>query len=65
MDRRYKHLLSEERGVIIAEHRRRASLQAIGALLGQHASTVSGELRGGRKNDGQYSPHLTTDDGYP
>lgn len=35
MDKRYKHLNGEERAVILAEHRRAASLQAIGLLLGQ------------------------------
>ena len=34
MDRRYKHLDSEERGVILAEHRRGASLREIGGRLG-------------------------------
>jgi IS30 family transposase len=56
MDRRYKHLNSEERGVIFAEHRRGASLRAIGSLLGRHASTISRELRHGRGGDGHYSP---------
>jgi IS30 family transposase len=40
MDKRYKHLNGEERGVILAEHRRGASLGAIGALLGRSASTI-------------------------
>ena len=48
MDRRYKHLNGEERGVILAEHRRGASLQAIGLLLGRSASTIGRELRRGR-----------------
>jgi len=34
MDKRYKHLNGEERGVILAEHLRGASLGAIGLLLG-------------------------------
>ena len=48
MDRRYKHLNGEERGVILAEHRRGASLQAIGLLLGRSASTIGRELLRGR-----------------
>ena len=56
MDRRYKHLNSEERGVIFAEHRRGASLQAIGSLLGRHASTIGRELRRGQSSDGTYDP---------
>ena len=48
MDKRYKHLDSEERGVILAEHRRVAYLQAIGLLLGRSASTIGRELRRGR-----------------
>ena len=48
MDRRYQHLDSEERGVILAEHRRGASLRAIGLLLGRSASTIGRELRRGR-----------------
>ena len=43
MDRRYKHLNSEERGVIFAEHRRGASLRAIGSLLGRSPSTIGRE----------------------
>jgi IS30 family transposase len=56
MDRRYKHLDSEERGVIFAEHRRGTSLRTIGSLLGRHASTISRELRRGQGDDGHYSP---------
>ena len=48
MDIRYKHLDGDERGVILAEHRRGASLQAIGLLLGRSASTIGRELRRGR-----------------
>jgi IS30 family transposase len=48
MDRRYKHLDSEERGVILAEHRRGASLREIGGLLGRAPSTICRELRRGR-----------------
>jgi len=47
MDRRYKHLDSEERGVILAEHRRGASLRSIGRLLSRSGSTISRELRRG------------------
>ena len=47
MDRRYKHLDSEERGVILAEHRRGASLREIGDLLGRAPSTIGRELRRG------------------
>ncbi len=50
MDRRYKHLDSEERGVILAEHRRGASLRGIGMLLGRSASTIGRELRRGRSD---------------
>jgi hypothetical protein len=48
MDRRYKHLNGEERGMISAEHRRGASLRAIGSLLGRSASTIGRELVRGR-----------------
>ena len=44
MDRRYKHLNGEDRGVILAEHRRGASLGAIGLLLGCRASTIGRDL---------------------
>ena len=44
MDKRYKHLSGEDRGVILAEHRRGASLGAIGLLLGCRASTIGREL---------------------
>ena len=40
MDKRYKHRNGEERGVILAEHRRGASLQAIGLLPGRSDSTI-------------------------
>ena len=36
MERHYKHLDAEERGVILAEHRRGSSLRQIGRLLGRH-----------------------------
>jgi len=48
MDKRCKHLNGEERGVILAEHRRGASLGAIGALRGRSASTIGRELGRGR-----------------
>jgi IS30 family transposase len=52
MDKRYKHLDGEERGVILAEHRRGAGLQAIGLLLGRSASTIGRELLLGRPEGG-------------
>lgn len=48
MDRKYKRLDGEERGVILAEHRRGASLLEIGGLLGRAPSTICRELRRGR-----------------
>ena len=48
MDKLYKHLDGEERGVILAEHRRGASLREIGDLLGRAPSTISRELWRGR-----------------
>lgn len=57
MDRRYKHLNGEERGVILAEHRRGASLGALGALLGRSASTIGRELRRGRPEGGSAQPY--------
>ena len=56
MDRRSKHLSSEERGVIFAEHRRGSSQRSIGGLLGRPASTICRELARGRQNDGSYCP---------
>jgi IS30 family transposase len=56
MDRRSKHLSSEERGVIFAEQNRGSSQQAIGRLLGRPASTISRELARGRQADGAYCP---------
>jgi IS30 family transposase len=56
MDRRSKHLSSEERGVIFAEHGRGSSQQAIGRLLGRPASTICRELARGRQTDGSYCP---------
>jgi len=64
MDKRYKHLNGEERGAILAEHRRGASLGAIGALLERSASTIGRELRRGRP-EGEpaqpYCAHLGAD----
>ena len=57
MDKRYKRLNSEERGVILAEHRRGASLGAIGALLGCRALTIGRELRRGRPEGEPTQPH--------
>jgi hypothetical protein len=56
MDRRCKHLSSEERGVIFAEHERGRSQRAIGRLLGRPASTIGRELARGRRADGRYCP---------
>ena len=56
MDRRSKHLSSEERGVIFAEHNRGGSQRAIGALLRRPASTICRELARGRQEDGTYCP---------
>jgi hypothetical protein len=56
MDRRNKHLNSEERGVIFAEHQRGNSQRGIGRLLGRPASTISRELARGRQDDGGYCP---------
>jgi IS30 family transposase len=56
MDRRSKHLSSEERGVIFAEHNRGNSQQGIGRLLGRSASTIGRELARGQRVDGSYCP---------
>ena len=56
MDRRSKHLNSEERGVIFAEHNRGSSLRAIGELVCRPASTICRELARGRQDDGTYCP---------
>jgi len=58
MDRRSKHLSSEDRGVILAEDLRGSSQRAIGALLGRAASTICREPARGRQDDGSYSPQL-------
>ena len=57
MDKRYKHLNGEERGVILAEHLRRASLGAIGLLLGRSASTIGRELLRGRPKEEPAQPY--------
>jgi len=57
MDKRYKHLNGEERGVILAEHRRGASFRAIGRLLGRSASTIGQELRRGRPEGEPAQPY--------
>ena len=48
MDKRYKHLNGEEGGVILAEHRRGASLREISDLPGRAPGTIGRELRRGR-----------------
>lgn len=58
MDRRGKHLSSEERGVIFAEHGRGSSQRVIGALIGRPASTIGRELARGRQDDGSYCPQV-------
>src|SRR5680860_559955 len=56
MDRRNKHLSSEERGVIFAEHNRGGSQRSIGQLLQRPASTICRELARGRQESGIYCP---------
>jgi IS30 family transposase len=56
MDRRNKHLSSEERGVIFSEQNIGSSQGAIGRLLGRPASTICRELARGRQADGSYCP---------
>jgi IS30 family transposase len=56
MDRRSKHLSSEERGVIFAEHSRGSSQRVIGTILARPASTICRELARGRQVDGSYCP---------
>lgn len=56
MDRRSKHLSSEERGVIFAEHNRGGSQRSIGQLLRRPASTICRELARGRQDDDTYCP---------
>jgi IS30 family transposase len=57
MDKRYKHLNGEERGVILAEHRCGASLGAIGAWPGCRASTIGRELLRGRPEGNLAQPY--------
>jgi len=56
MDRRSKHLGSEDHGVILAEDLRGSSQRAIGALLDRAASTICRELARGRQDDGACCP---------
>ena len=56
MERRSKHLSSEERGVILAEDLRGTSQRVIGALLDRSASTICREWARGRQDDGSYFP---------
>ena len=56
MDIRSKHLSSEDRGVILAEHNRGSSQRLIGQLLYRPASTICRELARGRQEDGSYCP---------
>ena len=56
MDIRSKHLSSEERGVIFAEHNRGSSQRSIGELLDRSASTICRELARGRQEGGCYCP---------
>jgi IS30 family transposase len=56
MDIRSKHLSSEDRGVILAEHNRGSSQRLIGQLLHRPASMICRELARGRQEDGSYCP---------
>lgn len=47
MDRRYKYLDAEERGVILAANRRKSSPRQIGRLAGRHHGTIGLELKRG------------------
>ena len=58
MDRRYNHLGSAERGVILAEDRRGSSLRELGVLLGRAPSTIGRELARGRLEDASYDPQV-------
>jgi len=58
MDSRYKHLGSEERGVILAEHWRGSSLREIGLVLGRAPSTIGRELARGGSGETGYSPQV-------
>jgi IS30 family transposase len=57
MESQYKHLDAEERGVILAEHRRGSSLRQIGQLLGRHHATIGLELTRGAAPGG-YDPQV-------
>jgi IS30 family transposase len=57
MDRRSKHLSSEDRGVIFAKHNRGSNQRSIGQLLHRPARTICRELAQGRQEDGTYCPH--------
>lgn len=57
MERHYKHLDAEERGVIFAEHQRGSSLREIGHLLGRHHATIGLELKRGAALGG-YDPQV-------
>jgi IS30 family transposase len=52
MDIRSKHLSSEDRGVILAEHNRGSSQRLIGQILHRPVSTICSELSRGRQEDG-------------
>jgi IS30 family transposase len=56
MDRRSKHLSSEERGVIYCDHNRGSSQRSIGGLLGRTSSTICRELARYRQDDGRCYP---------
>jgi IS30 family transposase len=56
MDIRSKHLSSEDRVVILAEHNRGSSQMLIGQLLHRPASMICRELARGRQEDGSYCP---------
>jgi IS30 family transposase len=57
MEKHYKHLNAEERGVILAEHQRGSSLRQIGRIVGRHHGTIGLELTRGATPDG-YDPHV-------
>ncbi|MFT4700515.1 MAG: IS30 family transposase [Yoonia sp.] len=57
MEKHYKHLNAEERGVILAEHQRGSSLRQIGRLLGRHHGTIGLQLTRRTTPDG-YDPHV-------
>ena len=58
MDKRYKHFCSEERGVILAEHRRGSSLREIGLVIGGATRTFGRELARGWLGDAPYDPQV-------